>query len=1521
MSFYPEHHLTLLSRETDSPEAVELFFALWHREPTPEESEFLQQLLRAKPRAEADIAGSGCFATARYRTTSPWSSKATNIAHRCELAALVRVEQGWWYPNKTVAEAGALHDEMREGVISCRRYEDWRGLFAIQRWGEVGRKYTPIECLTESPADREYLSRRGVTSEDFDYLAKMYADLSREDYTLAEVIMFAQANSEHCRHKIFNARWQERGDESSLMAHIRRTHAASPEGVVTAFNDNSAVIYANAGADFSAGNDGLYREVKPDGGLYIVAKAETHNHPTAVSPYPGAATGSGGEIRDEAAAGRGAVARAGFSGYMISTIDGKVNMPPAHIASARQIITEGPIGAAAYNNEFGRTALAGFFRAYQEKHSGRIFGFHKPVMLAGGVGHMLPHAAGKRNLSPGDLIVHLGGEGFRIGIGGGAASSGGGGADEGLDFASVQRDNAEMQRRAQQVIDTFRTREDNPILSLHDVGAGGLSNAVTELVHSAGRGANIDMEKIPVKEGMSAEDVWCNESQERYVLAIAPQDEQRFMAVCARECCPCAIIGTVTEKRDIYVSHSGQEHVNLPLKKILSVPNNLHIVVQPLPAPAQDPALNLAEDWDFSTAACAVLRHPTVACKRFLITIGDRTVGGLTAREQMVGPWQTPVADCAAICHDFQGVAGAVFALGERAAAAARRPDAAVRLAISESLLNLAAADVEMKQVKMSLNWMANCEGVERQSELYAAVKAASEFCIAMGIGVIVGKDSLSMRMPTRENSEVMVESPAFAAAFAFVPTMDVNRILTPQLSGREDTYLMHFRLSDHLYPPLGGGCRNAEGVRRAGLLPSTLYSPLEGECQARSARRGGSLPQTTVEMSTDDSVPTRPLSAEEEGTDSAAEPPTPPAAFGSTPPQGGGKENGGNAASLGGSIAAQLNIFSPTPEQVPDIAPAALSAALQALAQCKREDLLLAYHDCSDGGLWATLCEMAFAANCGLNIFADKVVDDAASETDGGGSGIKSDDSESKKYREAKIAAALFNEAPAAVLEVPQRHAARVMEIFTEAGVALQTVARPNVKSKTVCVYDDNSEAPLLKKSLRDLRHIWEEVSVDIASKRDNPDCVAQEAERDMDGDPGLFVEMPPTLYSPLEGECQARSARRGGSLPQATVEMPTDGSVPTRPVSAEREGTDSAAEPPTPHATAEGGRTPPQGGSKEFAPTPPAAFGSTPPQGWGKESAPPQGGSIKTHTRPPEGGCRAAGEAGGGGARSAPLRSAEQGEIRPARHNTSRPKVAILREVGTNGQREMAAAFTSAGFDAIDITMQDLLDGTRKLDESFHGAALCGGFSYGDVLGAGRGWALSVLNHPLLKEMFTAFFARPDTFTLGVCNGCQALAHMQALMPNADEWCFPEFLPNESQRFEARLSMVEVLRSPSPFLSNLAGLKFPIVVSHGEGKADFSAAEGRKPADTVMRFVDNHGEVTTSYPANPNGSPAGATGFCSPDGRITLMMPHPERIYRRLQMGWQPPELKGMAYTPWQLLFANARQWLHDLGGGSGV
>ena len=1288
--------------------AREVFFVCWEEEVN--ESLLLELLGNPVPFDEKfrDDDGKVGYLLRPYDDlVSPWSSKATEVLHHCGLSNVKRVEQGRWFPAKTNPTflVSSVRDEMTQkmdtdiegdgyavvDVLNC-----WRDLFRRDEREQGRNRFLTVEQI---PAynDSEGLA---LSDTEIEYLADLY---SQRKPMLAELMMFAQANSEHCRHKIFNARWQETATDNgeSLMDMIRRTHAANPRGVITAFADNAAVIEAATGEDFAPDKDGVYR--RGNGGLYIVAKAETHNHPTAISPYPGAATGSGGEIRDEAAAGRGAMACAGFSGYMVSPIHpsgekASLPPPPSHIASSLQIMKDAPLGAAAFNNEFGRPALAGFFRAYGEKLNERDIGFHKPVMLAGGVGQMLPFAVGKCDIPPGAKIVQLGGPGFRIGIGGGSASSranSGNGGNERLDFNSVQRENPEMQRRAQAVLDVFRRRKDSPILSLHDVGAGGLANAVCELVHAAGVGARIYLRDIPVgQHDLTAAEIWCNESQERYVLALATAAEAEFKAVCTRENCPVAVIGEATANTDIVVvndihtdSTVAVDAVNLPLDGVLGkLPLSVRRAVPPSLPPPADSAFSLNGE-SLKDVAHAVLIEPAVACKRFLITIGDRTVGGLTACEQMVGPWQTPVADCAVVLNDFHGVGGVAFALGERPPLAAQNPAAAVRLAIAESLLNLAAAAVELETVKLSLNWMANCGDAERDGELRAAVRAASDFCVGIGVGVIVGKDSLSMRMNTERG---VVEAPAFATSFAFAPVKDVRNTLTPVLSGRDDTVLM---------------------------------------CLKFSKRQR-----------------------------------------------------------LGASVAARSGRLQPPPRETPDIDAATFVAGFRAIQQCHREGLILSYHDCSDGGLWATLCEMAFAANRGMDIYAETLIA-AAPETD----------AKNKDGITHAVSAALFNEEVAAVLEVPESFVTKVMDIVAAARVtsaadntaaealSVQTVARPKGRTKTVCVYGGGGI--LVKEKLSDLRKTWEKITNEIAGLRDNTECVNQEASRHYDDDAGLFERLPENF-----------------TLESFHFNIGAD----------------------------------------------------------------------------------------------------------------KRPKAAILREQGTNGHREMAAAFTHAGFDAVDVTMTDLLEKRITLD-NYKVAAFGGGFSFGDVLGAGRGSAMTIINSAL-REIFSEFFARDDTLSLGVCNGCQTLSYLQPLMPNADKWKFPTFVTNKSRRYEARLVMAEVLRTTSPFFSGMAGLMFPIVTSHGEGRVVFTkdnTAAAR--ATSTMRYVDNNGEKTENYPDNPNGSADGLTGFCSPDGRIALMMPHPERVFRRVQLTMRPRlrcDSNGSVadndeFTPWMKIFLNARHF----------
>ena len=1229
----------------------------------------LRDLLSASVSYPTDFNNTAALIIPRIGMVSPWSSKASDILRRCGIKNLQRVERGILIRNAekhtAYIEAGKIHDRMTQRISD--NPEDWQRLINETPESQQNELLQGSDIATTIQTSNLSLGL-AMNPQEIEHLKTLYTRLDRFP-TAAELMMFAQANSEHCRHKIFNASWTD--GKPSLMAAIRQTHEDSPAGVVVAFSDNAAIVEGSGGASFSPNADDIYQEIPTSN--HLVVKAETHNHPTAISPFAGAATGNGGEIRDEAAAGRGAVSRVGFCGFAVSNLslsqcgDMPAAATPAHIASAQKIMIEAPIGAADYNNEFGRPTIGGFFRCYEAQLGDKHLGFHKPLMLAGGLGHILPHSAAKQDIPPGAKIIQLGGPGFRIGMGGGGASSRSGG-DTALDFNSVQRGNAEMQRRTQEVIETYRHKNNGgDILSIHDVGAGGLANAVIELVFQSQRGARIDLAAIPVEDtSLTAAEIWCNESQERYVLALPSAAVKNFTNICERECCPFAVIGEATEELNIIVTDKNATCVvNLPLDEVLG-----DIAKQQLEAkesPAVIAKIPAAVATDITAAAYAVLRHPSVACKRFLINIGDRNVGGLTAREQMVGPWQTPVADCATFFNDYESAAGFAFALGERAALAALAPAAASRMAIAEALTNLSAADIgDLCHVKFSLNWLANSpadNGILRE-----AVYAAADFCRALGVGVVVGKDSLSMKTPI--DKDTAVESPAFAVATAVAPTNDAGSVLTPQLSGQDDTILM---------------------------LATT----------------------------------------------------------------------GDDRRRLGASI------FSPTGGETPDVSAESLRALWQALAQCRQEKMLLSCHDRSDGGLWTTACEMAFAANCGLSLTADALCS-PASETDGG---------EMVKDLLAiggqqKLAAVLFNEEVGVLLEVKRDDAPRVLQIFAAAGLAkaVQTIGYPLNLERRVRVYLCGQE--IINETLSELRQAWDETSYEICRRRDTPACAKAEHERDYDNDPGLFAQPP-----------------------------------------------------------------------KDWQPTAPAIIGT-------------------------------------------------------------RPQVAILREQGINGQREMAAAFHYAGFDAVDIHISDLLTECRSLDKNFQGIAFAGGFSFGDVLGAGRGLACGILRNEHLAEMFKKFFARDNAFVLGVCNGCQALSLLQPLMPQAENWQFPRFLPNQSKRYEARLAMVKIMENTSPLLANMSHSLLPIVVSHGEGLAVFDDTN-KTQAPLLMSFTDNHGKPTEAYPYNPNGSAEGKTGFCSPDGRIVLMMPHPERVFRVSQLSWRPPTWKeGM--SPWHKIFTNARRFI---------
>ncbi|HEY5790170.1 MAG TPA: phosphoribosylformylglycinamidine synthase [Gammaproteobacteria bacterium] len=1242
----------------------------------------LGRLLAYGPHAAPSaLAGRRVYVVPRFGTRSPWSSKATEIARNCGLGAVRHLERGRVY---TLADGSAdgpaaealgpllpqLHDRMTESL--CLDQAQLERLFA-------SHAPAPLATVALLAHGREALVVANaslglaLSDDEIDYLADNFGRLGR-DPTDVELMMFAQANSEHCRHKIFNASWSIDGAPQplSLFGMIRNTHACHPGGVLSAYSDNAAVIAgARAERFFPDPADGVYRAVAEP--AHVMIKVETHNHPTAISPFPGAATGSGGEIRDEGATGRGAKPKAGLTGFAVSNLrlpgalqpweidHGK----PERIASALEIMRDGPLGGAAFNNEFGRPNLAGYFRSFElATADGRVRGYHKPIMLAGGLGNIRPGHVAKGALDDGALIVVLGGPAMLIGLGGGAASSvASGSSDAELDFASVQRGNPEMQRRCQEVIDRcWALGEANPIVSIHDVGAGGLSNALPELVNDSGRGARFELRAIPSDEpGLSPKELWCNEAQERYVLGIAPGDLERFAALCARERCPYAVLGTATAERRLVVGddHFANRPVDLPLEVLLGKPPKMHREVTRVPAAADD--FGVAR-LDLADAVERVLRLPTVADKSFLITIGDRTVTGLVARDQMVGPWQVPVADVAVTASGFRGYSGEAMAMGERPPVALLDAAASVRLAVGEALTNLAAAPVAaLGDIKLSANWMAAAGSPGEDAALYDAVRAVGmELCPALGIAVPVGKDSLSLRSAwLADDGPREVVAPLSLVVSAFAPVSDVRRTLTPQL--RLDRGPSVLLLVD-----LGGGRQR-----------------LGGSALAQVHGRVGSVPPDLDQ-----------------------------------------------------------------PEQL-----RALFTVVQVL---NAEGRLLAYHDRSDGGLLVTLAEMAFAGRCGLDIDLAPL----------GGEPL----------------AALFAEELGAVLQVRDDDRDTVELRLAEAGLGdcSHRIGTPRAGDAITLRRDATT---LLEASRTAWQRAWAETSWRMQRLRDDPECADQAyALLDDADDPGLTVAL---AFDPA-ADIAAPFIQRG-----------------------------------------------------------------------------------------------------------------------------SRPRVAILREQGVNGQVEMAAAFDRAGFAAVDVHMSDLQAGRVEL-ASFHGFAACGGFSYGDVLGAGEGWAKSILFDARLRDAFAAFFARADSFGLGVCNGCQMLANLRELVPGAEHW--PHFVRNRSEQFEARLSLVEVLPSPSLFLAGMHGSRLPVAVAHGEGRAEFAdpGLPARLLADglVALRFVDGRGEPAERYPANPNGSPEGITGLCNADGRFTVMMPHPERVFRSVQYSWRPD---GWGEDgPWLRLFRNARRWL---------
>ncbi|TMN41320.1 phosphoribosylformylglycinamidine synthase [Pseudoalteromonas sp. S2755] len=1238
----------------------------------------LNSLLKYGPTiTEHTPEGKLILVTPRIGTISPWASKATDIANNCGLTQVHRVERGIAYyveGELTQAQfdevAQLLHDRMTESVHA--ELDDAAKLFRT----EAPRPMSSVDILgggREALAVANVEQGFALADDEIDYLVESFEKLGRNPNDI-ELFMFAQANSEHCRHKIFNADWTIDGVEQpkSLFKMIKNTYETNSDNVLSAYKDNAAVMTGSKAGRFFPNTDGEYAYHEED--IHILMKVETHNHPTAIAPFSGASTGSGGEIRDEGATGRGSKPKAGLVGFTVSNLripgfeqPWETNFgKPGRIVNALDIMLDGPLGGAAFNNEFGRPNLLGYFRTYEEKvesHNGaEVRGYHKPIMIAGGLGNIREDHVQKGSIPVGAKLIALGGPAMNIGLGGGAASSmASGQSNEDLDFASVQRENPEMERRCQEVIDKcWQLGDDNPIAFIHDVGAGGLSNAFPELVDDGGRGGKFQLRNIPNDEpGMAPHEIWCNESQERYVLAVAAEDFARFEAICKRERAQYAVIGEATEERHLTVadSHFDNNPVDLPLDVLLGKPPKMHRDVESkrVVGTALDTAGIELED-----AAKRLLRLPTIAEKTFLITIGDRTVTGLVARDQMVGPWQVPVANCAVTAATYDTYHGEAMSMGERTPAALLNYGASARLAVAEALTNIAGANIgSLNNIKLSANWMAAAGHPGEDAGLYEAVKAVGEeLCPALGLTIPVGKDSMSMKTQWDENGEEKsVTAPLSLIITAFGRVEDIRKTVTPEL-------------------------RTDKGETSLFLL-----------------------------------------------------------------------DLGAGQNRLGASSLAQ--VYKQLGDKTPDVdSPELLKGFYNAVQALVESGKLIAYHDRSDGGLFTTAAEMAFAGHTGVSIELDA---------------LQGTDLE-----------VLFNEELGAVLQVRNDDIAAVEAVFAEHGIADIAHRIGTLNSEDKVIFTRGGQA-VLENTRTELRTIWAETTYQMQALRDNPDCAKQEFDAKFDDkDPGLNVKLSFDLNEDIAAPYIAKGVK---------------------------------------------------------------------------------------------------------------------------------PQVAILREQGVNSHIEMAAAFNRAGFAAIDVHMSDILEGRLTL-EQFKGLVACGGFSYGDVLGAGEGWAKSILFHDSAREQFQGFFQRQDTFSLGVCNGCQMLSTLKELIPGTENW--PRFVTNKSERFEARFSLVEVQQSPSIFFDGMAGSRMPIAVSHGEGHAEFASEAAVQTAlnsgSVAVKFVDNYGDPTTQYPANPNGSPAGITGMTSKDGRATVMMPHPERVFRAVANSWHPDEWQED--SPWMRMFRNARK-----------
>jgi phosphoribosylformylglycinamidine synthase len=1215
----------------------------------------------------------------RPGTISPWSSKATDIAHNCGLEEIERLERGvaWFFslPADITAQQRRdldvlIHDRMTEAVL---------GEFdAAQQLFEHAAP-APLVSVDVLGGGRQALAEANrslglaLAEDEIDYLVESFIGLGRNPNDV-ELMMFAQANSEHCRHKIFNASWSIDGrqQDHSLFGMIRNTNEVGGQNVLSAYSDNAAVVAGQVAGRFYPDPESCEYGFSQEP-IHLLMKVETHNHPTAIAPFPGAGTGSGGEIRDEGAVGRGSKPKVGLTGFSVSNL----NIPgfeqpwehaygkPERIVSALDIMLEGPIGGAAFNNEFGRPNLCGYFRSFEMAAPGvngsEVRGYHKPIMIAGGYGNIRQQHVEKGEYQPGAKLIVLGGPAMLIGLGGGAASSmASGQSHEDLDFASVQRQNPEIERRCQEVIDRcWQLGADNPIAFIHDVGAGGLSNAFPELVKDGGRGGRFELRNVPNDEpGMSPLEIWCNESQERYVMAVEPHNLERFEAICRRERCPYAVVGEATAELHLQLTDRefGNAPVDLPMSVLFGKAPRMHRDIKRQPVKHQP----LALDMSVAAAVERVLQVPAVASKNFLITIGDRSVTGMVARDQMVGPWQVPVADCAVTTVSYDSFAGEAMAIGERTPLALVDGPASGRMAVAEAITNIAAAAIaDMADIKLSANWMCAAGHGAEDEALYDTVRAVGmEFCPRLGITIPVGKDSMSMRTTWQHGDEARaVTAPMSLIVSAFSPVVDARLSVTPQLQPSADAVLVLLDLG--------------RGANRLG---------------------GSSLAQACGQLG----------------------------------------------------------------DKVPDMDSADdLRAFFTLVQELLAGEKLLAYHDRSDGGLLVTLLEMAFAGHCGLQI-------DLA--------GVPGEPLEK-----------LFSEEAGAVVQVAADQLDSLRARATELGLGdcIHPLGKATAGDDIAIL---NGTESCLRDSRNRLQRLWARTSYEIQSLRDNPECAREEYEGISTGDPGLSVRL--------------------GFDPGQDISAPY----------------------------------------------------------------------IASGVRPP---------------------------------------VAILREQGVNGHVEMAAAFHRAGFATFDVHMSDLLSGRHQLDQ-FKGLVACGGFSYGDVLGAGEGWAKSILFNERLRAGFSEFFSRPDTFTLGVCNGCQMVSTLKDLIPGADHW--PRFVRNRSEQFEARLALVRVEASPSILLVGMEGSHLPIAVAHGEGRAEFvdpAASQACEATGTVaLRYIGNDLAIASRYPANPNGSPRGITGLSSLDGRATIMMPHPERVFRTVQHSWEPPQWGEDG--GWLRLFRNARQWL---------